>query len=401
MLDAVAISLAVGICVGLVVLWPGDVDPPKAAETLRAGQLVEATVESIEVVTCGTTAGGAGEAPPTVPGGPSCRRITFVVEEGRDAGSTTAVELPDVSTAPDLGLGEQVILERPPVKIPGMPYAFYDRIRTPPLMWLAVIFAVLVVLLGRMRGLAALVGLAASIAVLLAFVIPAILQGSSPVVVASVGAGAIGFIVLYLAHGFTSRTTVALIGTLSGVGVTLVLSLIWAPIAHLTGLVSESAYVVQAVGVELDLGGLLLAGIVIGALGAIDDVAVTQASAVWELREADPDLTTPKLFRAGMRVGRDHVGSIVNTLALAYAGASLPLLILFQLSEQPLGRLVGSEVVATEVVRTLVGSIGLVAAMPVTTWLAAHVATGQRATSTEALSTRARGHRRGTAVPDL
>jgi len=132
--------------------------------------------------------------------------------------------------------------------------------------------------------------------------------------------------------------------------------------------------VITALGTDIDLAGLLLAGIVIGALGAIDDVAVTQASAVWELREADPGLDARSLFRAGMRVGRDHVGSIVNTLALAYAGASLPLLIIFQLSELPLGRLLGAEVVATEIVRTLVGSIGLIAAMPVTTWLASRVA---------------------------
>ena len=134
----------------------------------------------------------------------------------------------------------------------------------------------------------------------------------------------------------------------------------------------------QAVGAEIDLGGLLLAGIVIGALGAIDDVAVTQSSTVWELHDADPTLGAQELFGAGMRVGRDHVGSIVNTLALAYAGASLPLLILFQLSEQPLGQLVGTEVVATEVVRTLVGSIGLVLSMPITTWLAARVAAWDR-----------------------
>ena len=376
LLTAVAFTLAAAIGVGLVLLWPGGVHSPRAAELLRRGALVEATVTSIEIVQCGTTTGAIGGAVPQSPelAGPSCRQITFVVEEGRDSGSNAAIELPDVSTAPDLQLGERVILERPPVEIPDAPYAFYDRIRSPSLIWLAVVFAALVVLLGRMRGVAALLGLAASIAVLLAFVIPAILQGSSPVLVASVGAGAIGFLVLYLAHGFTSRTTVALIGTLTGVGLTLVLSLLWTPFAHLSGLVSESAYIVQAVGVEIDLGGLLLAGIVIGALGAIDDVAVTQASAVWELREADPGLSATRLFRAGMRVGRDHVGSIVNTLALAYAGASLPLLILFQLSEQPLGQLVGSEVVATEVVRTLVGSIGLVAAMPVTTWLASRVA---------------------------
>jgi uncharacterized membrane protein len=267
-----------------------------------------------------------------------------------------------------------VILERPPIEVPGAPYGFYDRIRTPSLLWLAIVFAVLVVLLAGMRGVAALFGLAISIGILLLFVLPAILDGSPPVLVASVGAGAIAFVVIYLAHGFTDRTTVALIGTLTGVAVTLTLSLLWQPMARLAGLGSEGSYVITALGTDIDLAGLLLAGIVIGALGAIDDVAVTQASAVWELREADPGLDARSLFRAGMRVGRDHVGSIVNTLALAYAGASLPLLIIFQLSELPLGRLLGAEVVATEIVRTLVGSIGLIAAMPVTTWLASRVA---------------------------
>jgi uncharacterized membrane protein len=380
-LRVVTIGLAGAIVLGIVWLWPGDVAPPRDAQALRRGDLFEATVDSIEIRTCGLGAGtGGGDDPGAAAEDlPSCRVVTLRLEQGPDRGSTTTIELPDVESTPDLAAGERVILERPPEPIPGVPYGFFDRIRTPSLLWLAVIFAALVVLLGRMRGLAALVGLVVSIAVLLVFVIPAILQGESPVLVASVGAGAIGFAVLYLAHGLGSRTTVALIGTLVGVGITLVLSLIWSPLAHLSGLASESAYVVQAVGVRIDLGGLLLAGIVIGALGAIDDVAVTQASAVWELHEADPQVDARGLFARGMRVGRDHVGSIVNTLVLAYAGASLPLLILFQLSEEPLGRLVGSEVVATEIVRTLVGSIGLVAAMPVTTWLASVVAASEGA----------------------
>lgn len=377
LLTAVMAVLAIAIVTGMVLLWPRDVAPPEGAELLRRGALVEATAIVIERGPCGSATGavtgdGATSAPPD--GGPMCRQLTFRIEEGEDEGTQVVIELPDVSTAPDIGEGERVILERPPVEVPGAPYAFYDRIRTPSLLWLAVVFAALVVLLAGMRGVSALVGLAVSIGILLVFVLPAILDGAPPVLVASVGAGAIAFVVIYLAHGFTDRTTVALIGTLTGVGVTLTLSLIWQPLARLAGLGSEGSYVITALGADIDLAGLLLAGIVIGALGAIDDVAVTQASAVWELREADPQLEAHGLFSAGMRVGRDHVGSIVNTLALAYAGASLPLLIIFQLSELPLGRLVGAEVVATEVVRTLVGSIGLIAAMPVTTWLAARVA---------------------------
>jgi uncharacterized membrane protein len=377
LLTGIAVALGAAIVAGSIALWPGDVEPPEHADLLRRGALVEATAIAVEPGPCGASTSATDEAPagdPT-PDGPQCRALTFRIEEGEDRGSRTVIELPDVSTAPDIAVGERVVLERPPVDVPGAPYAFYDRIRAPSLLWLAIVFAALVVAIGGLRGVAARAGLAVSIGILLIFVLPAILAGSPPVLVASIGAGAIGFVVIYLAHGFTNRTTVALIGTLSGVGTTLLLSLIWQPLARLAGLGSEGSYVITAIGADIDLGGLLLAGFVIGALGAIDDIAVTQASAVWELSDADPELGSQQLFRAGMRVGRDHVGSIVNTLALAYAGASLPLLIIFQLSELPLGRLVGSEVVATEVVRTLVGSIGLVAAMPVTTWLAARLAT--------------------------
>ncbi|MEX2421223.1 MAG: YibE/F family protein, partial [Actinomycetota bacterium] len=358
LLAGTTIALGAAILVGFIALWPSDVQPPEQAELLRRGALVEATAVAIERGPCGLSTGAAEQGPEDdpPPDGPLCRAITFRIEDGDDRGTRVVIELPDLSTAPDIAVGERVVLERPPVEVPGAPYAFYDRIRTPSLLWLAIAFGVIVVAIGGLRGLAALAGLAVSVAILLVFVLPAILDGSPPVLVASVGAGAIGFVVIYLAHGFTHRTTVALIGTLSGVAVTLTLSLIWQPLARLAGLGTEGSYVITAIGADIDLAGLLLAGFVIGALGAIDDIAVTQASAVWELRDADPELGQQQLFRAGMRVGRDHVGSIVNTLALAYAGASLPLLIIFQLSELPLGRLVGSEVVATEVVRTLVGS---------------------------------------------
>ena len=144
-------------------------------------------------------------------------------------------------------------------------------------------------------------------------------------------------------------------------------------LAQFSGLVSEEAfYLLEIPG--FDVGGLLLAGIVLGAIGAMDDVTVTQASAVWEVRKANPDLGTRELFGSGLRVGRDHIASTVNTLLLAYAGASMPLLILIALSNQAFGAIVSSEVIAVEIVRTLVGSIGLVAAVPITTWLGARTA---------------------------
>jgi uncharacterized membrane protein len=151
--------------------------------------------------------------------------------------------------------------------------------------------------------------------------------------------------------------------------------------------------VLRAVGVEVDVAGLILAGVVIGAMGAIDDVTVTQASAVWELREADLRMSPADLFRAGLRIGRAHVASIVNTLVLAYVGASMPLFILFVLSQRSLATVANGEVVATEIVRTLVGSIGLIAAVPLTTWLAARTAPGLADRDADAMSATPAGHR--------
>ncbi len=187
------------------------------------------------------------------------------------------------------------------------------------------------------------------------------------------GAGAIGFVALYLAHGVGPLTHVALIGTFAALVITVVLSAIVVELAAFTGFSGEESFYLTVVG-DIDVQGLLLAGIVLGALGALDDVTVTQASAVWEVRRAAPGLGTRGLVAAGLRVGREHIASTVNTLLLAYAGAAMPLLLLFALSRQPLGIVANSEVVATEIVRTLVGSIGLVSAVPITTWLAAAVA---------------------------
>lgn len=192
-----------------------------------------------------------------------------------------------------------------------------------------------------------------------------------------IGAAAIAFVALYVAHGFGPMTSVALLGTLGSLAVTVILAKVFVDLAQLSGFASEEASFVNVATTRVDLAGLVLGGIVIGALGAIDDMTVTQPSVVAELREANPDLGGVRLFAAAMRIGRDHVASTVNTLALAYAGASMPLLVLFVLSAQSLGSVVNGEVIATELIRTLVGSIGLVTSVPLTTWLAV-VALGER-----------------------
>jgi uncharacterized membrane protein len=204
----------------------------------------------------------------------------------------------------------------------------------------------------------------------MAFVLPALIDGRSPLPVALVGASLIAYLALYITHGLNRFTTLALLGTLASLGLTAVLSTLAVNLAAFSGLASEESLFLTLLEGQVDFRGLVLAGIVLGTLGALDDVTVTQASAIGELRAANPGMSNQALIRSGLRIGRDHVAASVNTLFLAYAGAALPLLLLFVVANQSLGVIANSEVIAVEIVRALVGSLGLVAAVPITTWLA-------------------------------
>jgi uncharacterized membrane protein len=204
--------------------------------------------------------------------------------------------------------------------------------------------------------------------------LPSMLDGNSPSLVAIVGASAVAFVALYLANGIRPMTTVALLSTLAALAITVGLATLFTNLAHFTGAANEDSLLIGLGSSAIDLRGLVLAGMVLGALGALNDITVTQASAVGELRAAQPELSRSDLYRSGLRIGRDHISSTVNTLALAYAGASLPLLLLFTLSGQSLGSVANGEIVAVEIVSVLVGSIGLVAAVPISTWFASIVA---------------------------
>ncbi len=251
-------------------------------------------------------------------------------------------------------------------------YQWADYQRRGALLWILIVFAAAVIALGRWRGVAALVGLGATLFIVVWWVLPAILDGRSPVLVALVGSAAIAYFALYLTHGFSLMSTVALLGTLAALLLTTLLSAGTVTLANFTGFTSEESTLLSLFE-GVDIRGLVLAGMVLGAAGAIDDVTITQASAVWRLHDADPDQSSHDLFRNGLTIGRDHIGSTVNTLLLAYLGAALPLAILVAVAQQSLGSVVNSEVVAVEVVRTLVGSIGLIAAVPLTTYLASVV----------------------------
>ncbi|HEY8491175.1 MAG TPA: YibE/F family protein [Dehalococcoidia bacterium] len=254
----------------------------------------------------------------------------------------------------------------------GTIYYIADHQRTLPLWALALAFAGLVLLVGRTGGMWSLVGMGASLLVIVRFIIPGILSGHNPVAVSILGALAIMVTTLFLAHGVNRKTAAALVGTAVSLGITAALATVSIAVARLSGIASDDAATLQILSDgTINAEGLLLGGIVIGALGVLDDVTVAQASAVFELRRANARLTALELYRRGMNVGRDHIASTVNTLVLAYAGAALPLLIILSTQSQPLGDLLNREFMATEIVRTLVGSMGIVAAVPVTTGLAA------------------------------
>lgn len=361
-LNIVAATIAMAVAAAMFVLWPSSDFDDGLGDLGMGSEFYNARVLDIGVAPCAGTDEGDGI---------DCEDITLELLEGPDKGSAATLNFAsDNTTTPKFELDDVVVVSRQAGAEPGFEYAFADRARKPVLVWLAVVFAVAVIALGRLRGVAALAGLVVSFAVLLRFILPAILSGSDPLLVAVVGAAAIAYLAIYLAHGFGSLTTVAMLGTLGALVITVACAQVFVSLAEFSGFASEEAIFLNVAQGSINLNGLLLGGIVIGALGAIDDMTVTQASVVAELRAADPHISPGRLFGAAMRVGRDHVASTVNTLALAYAGASMPLLILFVLARQSLGTVANGETVATEIVRTLVGSIGLVAAVPLTTWLA-------------------------------
>lgn len=358
-LAALMTVIAALILAGLIVLWPTNPPDLDLAQFGFHQQVVNAEV--------GATATG----PCSYAAELDCRTYQFVLLE-ESAGETVVLEFPDEAGQPDLTEGDTVFLSVATLEDGTLTYQYADTDRSLVLVVLALVFAGAVIGLGRMRGVAALVGLALSIGVLLLFILPAIVQGEDAVLVALVGGGAIALISLYLAHGYNPLTHVAALGAFSALVLTTALSWMVLAVAGFSGLASEEAFFLLSIP-GLDLNGLLLAGIVLGAIGALDDVTVTQASAVWEVHGANPSLDSSQLYASGLRVGRDHIVSTVNTLLLAYAGASLPLLILFTLAGQSFGFVASSEIVAIEIVRTLVGSIGLVAAVPVTTWLSSRI----------------------------
>ncbi|WP_414721512.1 YibE/F family protein [Streptomyces sp. LMG1-1-1.1] len=406
---AVLIPFATAVVVGLVVLWPGGTPAHERTGVGFDRQTEQGKVVSVEQVDCKSV--NAAQVPPTgdtsTPEGREalaaqqgeCGKATIEVTSGPEKGRTfTEIVQPDAPR--QLHEGQGVVVAYAPDAPRDLQYSVTDVNRKLPLALLAGIFALAVVVVGRMKGVMALIALVMSFLVLTFFILPAILEGSNPLVVAVVGSSAIMLIALYMCHGLSARTSVAVLGTLISLLLIGLLGSLFIGWASLSGNTDDSTGLIHGLYPEIDMSGLLLAGVIIGSLGVLDDVTVTQTSAVWELRQADPGMGPRALYRAGIRIGRDHIASVVNTLVLAYAGAALPLLLLFSIAQSSMGTVANSELVAEEIVRTLVGSIGLVAAVPLTTALAALVVSADR-TDAEGLpvaggrkSTAGRGGRR-------
>jgi uncharacterized membrane protein len=344
-----------------VALWP-------RGRLARAGdgqgdptRLERATLTGVQATPC-------EQAEPGAPGS-TCIKVAARLDGGRQVTFETTDP-----TGATFRAGQRVqlaVLEQP-----GQPpyYNIRDLERSRPMLLLVALFVAAVVAFGRWQGVRSLLGLGLSFVVIVGFVVPAILGGRNPVAVALVGAMAIMLVSLYLAHGGGRKTTAAVVGTSLALGLTAALAAAFVGVAALTGLASEDALNASFAVGGLSLRGLLLAGIILGGLGVLDDVTVSQASLVFQLRRADPAAGFGELARGALQVGRDHVAATVNTLFLAYVGASLPLLVLFVTSGDSFGTVATAEAVAVEVVRTLCGSVGLIAAVPLTTVLAAALA---------------------------
>jgi uncharacterized membrane protein len=365
LLAALAVLAALTI-IGVVLLWPDS----SKLDAIRKHTAFAAPGVST------TTARVTGVAPACADSKPSggtgtCGSIDVRVLEGAGRGDHAQVRVAPEIISSGLGVGDRVQLLRSPAQH-GQPVSYtFDTIdRTTPLLWLGVCFVLVVVAVARLRGLMALVGLVFSAVTIYYFLLPALLAGEPAILTAAVTASAIMFVVLYSTHGPNLRTSTALAGTLVGIGLTAGISALSIGYAHLTGIADETGGMVSTFAGGLDFQGLLACGVILAGLGVLNDVTITQASSVWELRAASPDMSRRRLFVSAMRIGQDHIASAIYTIAFAYAGASLAVLLLLAIYDRPLIQLISSESLAEEIARIIVTSIGLILAVPITTAIA-------------------------------
>jgi uncharacterized membrane protein len=363
--------LVLVVVIGLAVLWPSG---GSSLDALTVGEAAGADVERVDRQSCQQSRGEP------------CQVIRARLTSGPQTGTTTTVTLPGTTYAPEVTSGDKIRIVANDVfggaagvePVPGVEaYSFADFERRNPLYLLAAIFAAVVVALARWKGVRSLAGLALSLVIVTQFMVPAILEGSSPLLVALVGSLAVMLVTISLAHGTGVTSMAAVIGAAASLFMTALLAVLFVELAKITGFSSEEASLLRGStsasegGSGLSLEGLVLAGMVVGALGVLDDVTVSQASTVLAIHRANPVQGLRRVFTSALSVGRDHLSATVNTLVLAYVGAALPILLIFENQDTTFGDALNRETVAGEVVAMLVGSIGLVLAVPLTTALAA------------------------------
>jgi uncharacterized membrane protein len=358
------------LAVVVIVVVPRLARPPDSAErSLAPGQTETMPARVIEILEEGTVDLGGGSSQPY-------QRLLVRVESGSLAGQEIAVEEGTVNIISQERLfhpGDRVYLER--VLGPdGDRFYVSDFVRTGPLLWIGALFAGLVLLIGRGRGMRSLLGTLFSLAVIFGFILPQISAGRDPVGVSIVGSVVLLAVSTYLVYGWTPKAHAAVAGMMLSLVLTGLLAWLFVGASRLTGLGEEGGFLVMALGPGVNLRGLVLGGIIIGSLGVLDDVCVGQASAVFELVNANRDLGWRALFRSSLNIGRDHIAAMVNTLLLAYVGASMPLMLAFTVYQEPVWRRINREPVAEEIVRTLVGSVGLILAVPITGLIASLLA---------------------------
>ena len=381
LLAAVVAVVLLAAVAGMVLTWPSARDPGTSGVVDSGVQHVTAKVTGTRTERCSST---IEDVLPdgTLPDQVDCLRVLATVVTGPLAGTDIEVWATASLTQAEVPAGTRIVVEHyPDSDGSGETWAWYDFARGIPLGALALAFALVTALVAGWRGLRAIVGLAVAAVVLWLYVLPGLVAGEHAVLLALCGSAVIMTAVLYLTHGLSTRTTVALLGTLVGLLLVAGLGALGAHAAHLQGVTSEDSYRLAALlgpdGAAI-LRGVFLCGVVLAGLGVLNDVTITQASAVWELHAADPSAPWGRLFAQGMRIGRDHIASTIYTLAFAYAGASLPVLLLLQVYDLPLAQTLTSGQFAEEIVRTLAGSIGLILAIPLTTALAVVVARAGR-----------------------
>ncbi|MFF2031934.1 YibE/F family protein [Arthrobacter sp. NPDC058192] len=399
-LAAVLIPLTLLTLAAMAFLWPsGSKEGLTLASPYAAAPGVTFDTGKIQRVVVGSCSDASASGDTAQPGAPGAAQpaqdgsqCTLAYTEPDQGGNPVKVVInPDVAKSHGVKPGDNIRYlnlskAQGASAARGAPaYVFVDFVRTLPIIFLAVLYAVVVIAVARWRGLRALIGLIGAYVVLVSFMLPGLVEGKPPLLLALVGSTVIMIGVLYFAHGFSARTSTALLGTMFGLAITALLAAWATDAANLAGVGSHDAATLANISDHISISGIILCGLIISGLGVLNDVTITQSSAVWELWELAPETSARQLFASAMRIGRDHIASTVYTIAFAYAGAALPVLILVMLYERPLGDALTSAELSEEVIRTLVGSVGLVLAVPVTTLVAVLVvkATGVKAAGTE------------------